>query len=80
MNHPDFATSYQVRTTAQSGIVLIVDTSAERTVLAPLTCEEAERMAAELTKAIKIFKDAAAVESFIQEVPAAMAESQLVRD
>jgi len=45
-----------------------------------LTCEEAERMAAELTKAIKIFKDAAAVESFIQEVPAAMAESHLVRD
>lgn len=80
MNHPDFATSYQVRTNTKSGILMLIDTTANRTVVAPLTCEEAQKMADELLNAIKIFKESEATQSFMETVPANMVESQLIRN
>lgn len=80
MTQPDFVTTYQLRLTAQSGIVLVLDTSSNRSVLAPLTCEEAEKLATELHRAIAMFKDVTQVSEFIGLASEEELDSRLIRD
>ncbi len=80
MTPPDFVKTYQLRLTAQSGIVLVFDTTADRTVMAPLSCEEAERFASELQRAVVMYKEVSAVSEFIGQAPEEELDSRLIRD
>jgi hypothetical protein len=60
MSDPDFAKSVQVRVRANAGVFLSMSTISDRLVMAPLTCDEALKLADDLVRGVQAYRDAEA--------------------